>query len=229
LARTTLKDDEIADTDEVARNRHSIWRVPTARLNEADFLADAFADAGGACFVTAHDDLLLAIMVMVMMVEGVEDAVGGALEAAAEAVIVAFVVVVAHVVSDCLVSSADLFFGDFDIFTGCLAAVFDFVGWVDAAAVVAFCDIDLRLVGSITDVPAVSLRVDFAFFGWAVVAEKFVSLRSLTFATEGMKDNAIDQKRKGVLPLTSELYLWIFAVSSLVAATNVSNVHKGGD
>jgi hypothetical protein len=106
------------------------------------------------------------------VVEGVEDAVGGALDAAAEAVVAAFVVVVAHVVSVRFVGGVDVFFGDFNVVVGSLAAVFDFVGWVGTAAVFALGDVDLRFEGLGSGVAAVDLDVDPVVFCWTSVAEE---------------------------------------------------------
>jgi hypothetical protein len=89
LARTTLEDQDVANADEVAGYRHGVGRGAAARLDNADILADAIADARGAALVDDH-------IIPVVVLEGVDDAVGGALNATAEGVVVAFVVVVAH-------------------------------------------------------------------------------------------------------------------------------------
>lgn len=89
LARTTLEDQDVADADEVAGDGDGVWGGTAARLNDANVLADAVTDARGTTLI--HDDLI-----MVMVVVRMDDAVGGALNAATEGVVVAFVVVVAH-------------------------------------------------------------------------------------------------------------------------------------
>ena len=152
----------------MAGDRNGVGREAATRLDEADALTNAVADAGWARCVAGDDHFFLAtaaaVVVVVMVVEGVKDAVGGALEAAAEAVVVAFVVVVTHVVAGGFVSGVDLFSGDFDVLPGSLATVFDLVGGVDAAAVFAFGDVDLGLVGSVAGVAAVDLDVDSVVF-----------------------------------------------------------------
>lgn len=91
LAGTALQDQDVANADEVAGDRDGLaGDTAAAGLDDADVLADAVAEAGRAALV--GDDDLLAVVV----VEGVHDAVGGALNATAEGVVLAFVVVVAH-------------------------------------------------------------------------------------------------------------------------------------
>lgn len=144
LARTTLQDHQITHTDEVAWDGDSVNRVSSARLNEADALTDAFTNSGRAGFIVADNHFLLVIIFMVMMVvmvEGMEDAVGGALDATAEAVVMAFVVVIAHIVSGAFLGRSNLFSVDFDVLSRRLATIIYVVGRVGAAAVLAFCDI----------------------------------------------------------------------------------------
>lgn len=85
LARTALEDQEIANADEVAGDRDGVGRVAAARTNDANILTAA----GGGTLL--DDDVLLGLAV-----EGVEEAIGRTLDAAAEGVVVAFVVVVTH-------------------------------------------------------------------------------------------------------------------------------------
>ena len=173
LARTALEDDEITDTDEVAGDSDGIGGEAAARLDEANVLAHALADAGGPCFVAGHDHLFLAAIVVVMVVaEGVEDAVSSSFDAAAKAVVVSFVVVIAHIVFPVgLVGSVDLFFGDFDVVVRSLVTVFDFVGWVGTATVIALGDVELRFKGLVLGVAAVDLDIDSVVFCWTAVAE----------------------------------------------------------
>lgn len=86
LARTSLEDEEIADTDEVNRDGDAILAGDTAtRLDDTNLLTGTRS--------TSLDNNLLPLM---LMVERMKDAVGSALNAAAEGVVVAFVVVVTH-------------------------------------------------------------------------------------------------------------------------------------
>lgn len=87
LAGTALEHDEVADADVVARNGHGAGRDAAGALDEADALAAT------TFFATFDADLLV---VVVSTVNGVHDAVGGTLYAAAEGVVAALVVVVAH-------------------------------------------------------------------------------------------------------------------------------------
>lgn len=87
LARTALKDQDVADTDEVAGDGDSLARGATvAGLNDADVL-------------TGSNDLAGVRLLMLGVGEGVHDTVGGTLNATAEGVVLAFVVVVTHFAS----------------------------------------------------------------------------------------------------------------------------------
>lgn len=87
LARTTLKDQDVADTDEVA--------------GDGDGLASGAAVTGldDANVLTGSSDLTSVRLLMLGVGEGVHDTVGGALNATAEGVVLAFVVVVTHFAS----------------------------------------------------------------------------------------------------------------------------------
>lgn len=87
LARTALKDQDVADTDEVA--------------GDGDGLASGAAVAGldDANVLTGSSDLTGVRLLMLGVGEGVHDTVGGALNATAEGVVLAFVVVVTHFAS----------------------------------------------------------------------------------------------------------------------------------
>ena len=91
LAGTALQDQDVANADEVAGDGDGLaGGTAAAGLDDADVLTDAVAEAGRAALVSGDD--LLAVVV----VEGVHDAVGGALNTTAEGVVLALVVVVAH-------------------------------------------------------------------------------------------------------------------------------------
>lgn len=91
LARAALEDQDVADADEVAGDGDGVRGGTAAGLDDADILTDAIADAGGPTLVGDHD-----VVVVAVVVEGVQDAVGSTLDSATEGVVVAFVVVVAH-------------------------------------------------------------------------------------------------------------------------------------
>jgi hypothetical protein len=91
LAGTTLEDQDVTDADKVAGDGDGLaGGAAVAGLHNADLLTDAIAESGGAALVT--DNNLLTLVV----VEGVQDTIGSTLNAAAEGVVVTFVVVVAH-------------------------------------------------------------------------------------------------------------------------------------
>lgn len=89
LARAALKDQDVADADEVAGDGHGLASgAAVAGLDDADVL-------------TGSRDLT-GVRVRLLMLgvgEGVHDTVGGALNATAEGVVLAFVVVVTHFAS----------------------------------------------------------------------------------------------------------------------------------
>ena len=153
-----------------------VGRKPSTRFNEADSLANTFVNTGRAGLVACDDHLLLASMVMVvMMTERVEDTVSDAFDTASKAMVMTFVVVVAHIGSGGCVDSTNFFLGNFDVLARGLTTVLDFVSWVDATAVFALSNVDLRLVGLISCAVAVDLDVDSAVFCRTIVAEKIVS------------------------------------------------------
>lgn len=87
LARTALKDQDVANTDEVAGDGDSLASgAAVAGLNDANVL-------------TGSSDLTGVRLLMLRVREGVQDTVGGALNATAEGVVLAFVVVVTHFAS----------------------------------------------------------------------------------------------------------------------------------
>lgn len=176
LARTALQDDQITHPDEMAGDGDGVGGEASTRLDIADAFTNAFADAGGAGFVARHDHFLLAIVVGVMVVmEGVEDAISGTFDPAPETVVVSVIVVVAHVVSWGLIGGADFFFGDFDLLVRGLTAVLEFVGGVGTATIFALGDVELRFVGSVSSVTALNFDVDYVIFCWTGVAEEIVS------------------------------------------------------
>jgi hypothetical protein len=143
LARSSLQDDQITHANEVAWNGDGIQRATSTWLHEANGLADpTVTDPSRTGLIAADNVVLPVLMVVVMMrMEGVEDAVGGTLDAAAEAMIVTFVVVVAHIVSVGFVGGSDFFSGDLNVLSGSLATIFDVVGRIDAASILTFSDV----------------------------------------------------------------------------------------
>lgn len=93
LARTALKDQEIADADMVAWDSDGMSRH--VAFDNADILTDTFTDASGAALLV-HDDFLTIVMAVMLLMEGVENPVSGFFDAVAEGMVVAFVVVVTH-------------------------------------------------------------------------------------------------------------------------------------
>ena len=147
LARTTLKNQQVADADVVGGNSNGVGS--STALDKADALTDALTDASWPA-VFLVDDYLLTLGAVAMRVEGVEDTVGGFLDAMAEGVVAAFLVVVAH-----LGGWVDGGFGfDFYFFArvGAPTLVFDVVGWLDASAVVALGNVDLFFTARSFDV-----------------------------------------------------------------------------
>jgi hypothetical protein len=177
LARTALKDDEIADADELARNRDGVSWEAAARLDEADLLADTLSHTAWTTFFIFDDHLFT---VMVVMLERVRDAVGSTLEATPKGVVFALVVVVTHVFAARLVDF-DVFFFDSNFFGGSTTFVLDVVGRIDAAAVVALGDVELGLEGLISDLSAIDVNADFlivttaASFDVELVVEGLIS------------------------------------------------------
>jgi hypothetical protein len=160
LARTPLKDDEITDADELAGDRDGVGWVATSGLDEADILADTLSHATWTTSLI-FDDHLFAFMKA--GVEWVRDPLGSTFEAAAEGVVFALVVVVAHVVTARLVD-LDVFCFDWDFFGGSATFVLDVVGRVDAAAVVALGYVELGFEGLVSCLSAIDVDVNFLIF-----------------------------------------------------------------
>ena len=158
LAWATLQDDEIADADELAGNRDGVGREASARLDEADLLAHALSHATRTTFFI-FDDHLFAIMMVMVVAEGVCDTIGSTLEAAAEGVIFALVVVVTHIVAAGLVD-LDVFFFDWDFLVRSATIVLDVVGRVGAAAVVTLSYVELGLESLVSRLSAIDVDVD---------------------------------------------------------------------
>ena len=140
LARTTLEDQEIADADVVAGNCDGVWANRT--VDEPDALTDTLADAGWAA-VFLFNDYLFAIMVVVVRVEGVEDAVRGFLNAVTKGVVPTFIIVVTHLGTSGWVDSGFRFDSYFFLSRfGAVTLVFNVVGWLKASTVVTFSNVD---------------------------------------------------------------------------------------
>lgn len=159
LARTSLEDEEITDTDEVNGDGDTLLAGDTAtRLDDTDLLTGTRS---------ALDNNLLTLMV-----ERMEEAVGSTLNAAAEGVVVTFVVVVTHFGLGCFFTDSlfcyrnlgrsvvrvAAFRGDVvgvstvSCSLGLVATVVsnvDLVRGLDTAAEVAFGNVKLGLVGPV--------------------------------------------------------------------------------
>ena len=159
LARASLKDDKVADADELARDRDTVGREAATRLNEADLLADTLSDTAWTPFFIFDDHLLT---VMAVMVERVRDMVGSTLEATAEGVVFALVVVITHVVAAARLLDFDVFFFDSSFFGRATTVVLDVVGGVDATAVVALSDVKLGLESLVSYLSAIDVDVVFS-------------------------------------------------------------------
>lgn len=130
LRRVALEDQDVAQTDKVSRNGDRVGRVGATRADHTDFLPNA----GGTRGTLDH---LIPVAIM-MMRERVQEAVGGALNTAAEGVVVAVVVVVTHLASRCF------FAGDFSPDSNFLSLTGLLVG-IDAVTVTH--GMSARLVG----------------------------------------------------------------------------------
>jgi hypothetical protein len=158
LAGSALEDDQVADADEVAGDGDGVGRNAhaTTGLDEADLLSHTAANTTWAGHLV--DDDVGAPVVVTVRIEGVEDAVGGALEAAADGVVVTVVVVVTHVSFVWLV---ELDVGFDSYFLGRATAFeLNVVGGVGAAAVVALGNVELVLEDAVVGLTSVVLDVD---------------------------------------------------------------------
>jgi hypothetical protein len=172
LAGTTLEDQEVADPDVVAWDGNGGRTIATADTRFSGFDADGFADTAGTTLFGFGDDFIAVVVAMVMMMEWVEDAVGGALDPATEGVVVAFVVVVTHVAFVFWfgfdVDSSFAVYSDVCFRNGCIfpTTIFVIVVWVGTAAVVAFSDVELGLEAFVVEAvlsSAVDIDVDIDF------------------------------------------------------------------
>jgi len=99
LARTTLKNEEVANADVVARDSDDVWH-PIAGI--ADPFRITRATGRDADFVIPHNNFFTVnffVLMMTAAVNGVDDAVSSSLQTSAEGVVLTVVVVVAHVSS----------------------------------------------------------------------------------------------------------------------------------
>lgn len=196
LARTTLQDQEVTDTDMVAWDRDGVARVmAAAAFDVANSLALAIANACGTTLtVFTLDDHFFTLMLVTRM-QRVEDTVSGMLQATAERVVVAFIIVVAHSVLVFLVGSCTF--------------VFDVVcGLASLLAIIALCHVNVSLAA-----------VDFDFdFGVSVVAAGIAVAGSMTSS----QYNAMDVWTSwGSSPFTFEFYVintisWAMLTVSIV-------------
>ena len=151
LARAALEDKKVANANVMARNSDGA-RIPSTASTAAFYIADIFAwtRVVDARTTLAFHNHFLAVGVMVMMVERVQDAIGGVLDAGTDRGVVApRVVVVAHVVAffggriDGRAFGVDVYF-----FLRTSTGVLDVVGGLSAATVVALGNVDFGLFKS---------------------------------------------------------------------------------
>ena len=216
LARTALKDQEISDADEMAGNGDMVAVMSTsARLDEANVLARTLTDAARAPLpIVFFNDHLLTVVMMVMMMEGMEDTVGGTLDAAPEGVVLALVVVVAHVVAAGLVDG-DFFPFDFDVLGRPATFVLDVVGRVGAPAVVALGYVQLGFSSPVSSLASIDFDVDiFVSSGAATINVDVDSGVFITFSRSSIPESPVrtnSVKRRVELgnwttrPITGEL------------------------
>lgn len=227
LARTTLQDDQISNANEVARDGDGVGRESSARLNEANVLPHAVADAGWTRLVGLDNHFLLVIMMVMVVVEWVKNAISCAFDTAAEAVVITIVVVISHIVSRRSIGGANFFLGNLNVLARALASILDFVRGVDATAVFAFGDVELGLVRLVSSVAAVDAfgDVDLGLVRLvSSVAAVDLDVDSVIFCRTVVSGYSVSQvteptKAPRVLLLARELYLRMLVVTSAVAVT----------
>lgn len=162
LRGTALEKEYVTNADEVALDGHTA--ATEAWLDEADLLDGSVTDAsgtGGLPCVRHNHLVTAAILVMVVVMrEGVYDTVSSTLHPAAEAVVLAFVVVVTHVSFDRLVN-LDFFLFDGDVGLHWTATfVFEVVSGIDASTVVSLGDVELSFESLVVALAAVVVDFD---------------------------------------------------------------------
>jgi hypothetical protein len=231
LAGAALEDQDVADANKVAGDGDRLGGGATTGLNDADILADTVPVTNWTAFVS--DDNFFTVRVVVMMVlviEGVKDAVGSAFHATTEGVVVTVVVVVTHLASGGLInysrSLKDLDVGggrahwlDVEGTGGGSAVSFDGLGLV--GAVVG--DVEIGLGGTV-DVGGVltSAGVLYRSLVGAVVGVDVVgrlvdttTIFTLSDVKLGLKSlvvdllTVVDTDRRLAVTLTSKVYFGV--------------------
>ena len=176
LAWTTLEDEQVTNADVVAWNGDGVWY--TTALSAVGALASVvswcahgdFAVLDNNVFFTLNTSLVVVVVTAVVALEWMDDAVGGFVKTVTEAVVVALVVVVAHItlvtdlrwfVDGKVVDFYSFFEADRLTLGVTVCCVFTRVGrlvlpltrstvlldkWGGAVAVLAFVDVDLSIV-----------------------------------------------------------------------------------
>lgn len=176
LAGTTLEDEQVTDADVVAWNGDGVWH--TTALGAVGALSSVvswcahgdFAVLDNNVFFVLNTSLgVVVVVTAVVALKWVDDAVCGFVETVTEAVVVAFVVVIAHItlvadlrwcVDGAVVDCYSLFDADRLTLGVTVCCVFTWVGrlvlpltrssvldkWGGAVAVLAFVDVDLSIV-----------------------------------------------------------------------------------
>ena len=145
-----MQDQKISNTDVVARNGDGVW--PTPAFNVSNMFAHPITNPSGTVVaIFLLDDNLLTLPFVVRM-ERVEDAIGGLFQAVSEGVIASVVVVVTHTVSSFLVDHKVFLLNNKVLSSGTGALVFDVVGRLDAATIIAFGVIEIGITTIYLDV-----------------------------------------------------------------------------
>jgi hypothetical protein len=213
LAGTALEDDEIADADELARDRDGVGWEATARLDKADLLADTISDAGWATFFIFDDHIFA---VMAVTAERVGDTLGGTLQATAEGGVLVLVVVVPHVVTARLVDF-DVFFFDPTVFGRSTAFVLDVVGRIDAATVVTLSDVELGLEGLVSYLSAIDFDVVFSIVS-VTAAIDFDVVFSIASATAAIDFDVVFSIVSATAAFNVDVDLGVFILDRLSVA-----------
>lgn len=148
-----MQEKNVSNADEMALN----WNTAAgeARFHKAD-IGVLGTTGGSAASLFSDDDLVIAVTTMVTMVvaEGVHDAIGSALYSAAEAVVLAVVVVVTHVSFGGFVEcDALLCYSGFGV--GSSTFVFDVVSGLRSTTVVSLGDVELRFKSAVVGLASV--------------------------------------------------------------------------
>jgi hypothetical protein len=168
LAWAALQDDEVTHANEVAGDSDGVEaRHIAAGLDEADLITTSVTGASGTgdffdgFLATVVNDFTpwMVVVVMVAVGERVEQAIGSTFYTTAEAVVVTFVVVIAHITL--WLVELDALFLDY-LGGRSTTLVFDVVGVARATTVVSLGLVDLVADFSVVNLTTIVLDVDFS-------------------------------------------------------------------